>query len=276
MTSVATAVHHVISLGAGVQSSTMALMAAHGEITPMPEYAIFANTGAEPREVYEWLEWLKTQLPFPVYEVSGGDLTDDCMEVKTAKKGHKYTRALIPAFVAGHGIFGRKCTQDYKIVPLRRKVRQLSGIYGKQCKELTVVQWLGISWDEMQRMKFSQEAWLEMRYPLIDLRMTREDCKTWMKKNGYEEPPRSACKYCPFHSQAEWRRLKAMPKEWKEIVQFEKDLQVASLKNEGPAKMKGLPYLHNSRTPIDEIDFKDYDDQIQFSFMDECEGMCGV
>lgn len=28
---------HVISLGAGVQSSTMALMAAHGEIEPMPE-----------------------------------------------------------------------------------------------------------------------------------------------------------------------------------------------------------------------------------------------
>lgn len=40
---------HVISLGAGVQSSTMALMAANGEITPMPKCAIFADTQASRR-----------------------------------------------------------------------------------------------------------------------------------------------------------------------------------------------------------------------------------
>ena len=267
---------HIISLGAGVQSSTMALMAAHGEITPMPECAIFADTHAEPAEVYEWLKWLTEKLPFPVYTVSDGNLTEDCMEVKTAKAGHKYTRALIPAFVSGHGIFGRKCTADYKVVPLRRKARQIAGIYGKQCKELVVTQWLGISLDEIQRMKVSLEPWLYMRHPLIDIGMTRQDCLEWMTKNGYPEPPRSACKFCPFHSSDEWRRLKAMPAEWQEIVQFEKDLQVAALQNEGPAQMKGTPYLHESWKPIDEVDFKDYDDQLSFSFNDECAGMCGV
>jgi hypothetical protein len=40
----------VLSLGAGVQSSTMALMAAKGEIIPMPDCAIFADTGAEPKQ----------------------------------------------------------------------------------------------------------------------------------------------------------------------------------------------------------------------------------
>ncbi len=49
---------HIISLGAGVQSSTMALMAAHGEIEPMPDAAIFADTQNEPQRVYEWLDWL--------------------------------------------------------------------------------------------------------------------------------------------------------------------------------------------------------------------------
>ena len=34
----------IISLGAGVQSSAMALMAAKGEL-PMPDYCIFADTG---------------------------------------------------------------------------------------------------------------------------------------------------------------------------------------------------------------------------------------
>ena len=58
---------HIISLGAGVQSTTMALMAAHGEIEPMPDCAIFADTGDEPQAVYDHLAWLMSGnvLPFP-------------------------------------------------------------------------------------------------------------------------------------------------------------------------------------------------------------------
>jgi hypothetical protein len=42
----------VLSLGAGVQSTTLALMAAHGEVGPMPDCAIFADTCWEPKAVY--------------------------------------------------------------------------------------------------------------------------------------------------------------------------------------------------------------------------------
>lgn len=70
---------HVISLGAGVQSSTMALMAKHGEITPMPDAAIFADTGAEPIGVYNWLLQLEEKLPCPIYRVSAGNLRDEIM-----------------------------------------------------------------------------------------------------------------------------------------------------------------------------------------------------
>jgi 3'-phosphoadenosine 5'-phosphosulfate sulfotransferase (PAPS reductase)/FAD synthetase len=63
---------HILSLGAGVQSSTLALMAAAGEVTPMPAAAIFADTQDEPASVYRWLDWLEKQLPFPVYRVTAG------------------------------------------------------------------------------------------------------------------------------------------------------------------------------------------------------------
>ncbi|MGB5093359.1 MAG: hypothetical protein WBN97_08640, partial [Parvibaculum sp.] len=43
------------ALGAGVQSTTLALMAAHGEIGPMPDCTIFADTGWVPQAVYEHL-----------------------------------------------------------------------------------------------------------------------------------------------------------------------------------------------------------------------------
>ena len=58
---------HYLSLGAGVQSSTLALMYALGELEPMPKAAIFADTQAEPASVYKWLDWLEKQLPYPVY-----------------------------------------------------------------------------------------------------------------------------------------------------------------------------------------------------------------
>ena len=79
---------HVISLGAGVQSTTMALMAAHGEIEPMPDAAIFADTGAEPQAVYEHLDWLRSPgvLPFPVEVVRFSDLADDIRKTAAGVK----------------------------------------------------------------------------------------------------------------------------------------------------------------------------------------------
>ena len=89
---------HILSLGAGVQSSCLALMAAKGEVGPMPVAAVFADTQAEPASVYKWLDWLETQLPFPVYRVTAGSLTKESLRVYVNKKtGNPYLRALIPA-----------------------------------------------------------------------------------------------------------------------------------------------------------------------------------
>jgi hypothetical protein len=123
----------IISLGAGVQSSTMALMAARGEIGPMPDAAIFADTQAEPSSVMDWLDWLETKLPFPVYRVTAGSLENDELRIRrSGKTGKLYLDGSIPAFVlkpdGKKGLLGRKCTADYKIIPLQRKVKELTGI----------------------------------------------------------------------------------------------------------------------------------------------------
>jgi len=279
-------VKHIISLGAGVQSSTMALMAAHGEITPMPDYAIFADTQAEPMGVYTWLDWLEKQLPFPVVRVSQGSLTDAQLEPpRWSKKSpdKQWVRTYIPAHMVDgdgelKGLLGRKCTGEFKIIPMRNYIRRELGIYGKQCKEHLVTQWLGISLDEIQRMKMSVEKWQEFRHPLIELRMTRDDCHTWMQKNGYPRPPRSACIYCPFRSNKEWRTIQENPKDFEFAVQFEKDLQevVASMEPEA-STVDGVPYLHSKRIPLSEVDFSDDKKAAtQLDWLDECAGMCGV
>src|ERR1700689_4566645 len=95
---------HFISLGAGVQSSTMALMAATRELNPMPDGAIFADTMNEPKEVYQWLEWLEHQLAFPIYRVSAGDLMAESLRLRTSgKTGNTYLAISLPVFLDVNG-----------------------------------------------------------------------------------------------------------------------------------------------------------------------------
>jgi len=158
----------------------------------------------------------------------------------------------------------------------------LAGIVRGQ-KEITVTCWIGISCDEIQRMKASREKWCQHRWPLVEMRMSREDCKRWMRSNGYPEPPRSACSYCPFHSDKEWRRLKNdEPEAFAEAVRVEKEIQAVHRNNpKMPGHINGIPYLHRSQMPLDEVDFST-DEQRGQSIMafgnmaEECEGMCGL
>jgi len=270
-----------ISLGAGVQSSTMALMAERGEIGPRPEAAIFADTGAEPKSVYLWLDWLEKQLSFPVYRVNAGSLEETSLKTHVNKKrGNTYLRKMIPAYTLNEdgskGLLGRDCTLDFKIKPLTAKVRELAKIRRAQ-KEVSVVQWIGISLDEVSRMKPSRLAWCRHRWPLIEMEMTRHDCLRWMEKNGYPKPPRSACVFCPFHSNHEWSRLKREePDEFAHAVAFEKKLQDLHKHHTGKGRINSIPYLHNSMLPLDSIDFDEDKRQGNLAFINECEGMCGV
>lgn len=276
-----TAIPEYISLGAGVQSSTLALMAAKGEVGPMPAGAIFADTQAEPPSIYEWLNWLEKQLPFPVYRVTAGSLTTHSLTKFTNKKtGKHYACNMIPAFVkhpdGTKGIAGRSCTYDHKIVPILKKVRELASIKRGQ-KTVGVVQWIGISLDEVHRMKPSRDAWAQNRWPLIEKEMTRHDCLRWMEKNGFPTPPRSACIYCPFHSDHEWRKMKINdPQSFAAAVRFEKDLQAHHADKTIRNTLRSVPYLHDSLKPLESIDFSEDSTQGQFKWGNECEGMCGV
>lgn len=275
---------HILSLGAGVQSSTMALMAAHGEITPLPATAVFADTQDEPASVYRWLEQLRGFIaeaphPFPVEVVTKGKLSDASTKMRVTADGQEHFTVGIPVFTrAGNGDEGkvrnRNCTRDYKIGPLLKAARRI-GEVPRGCKEVRVVQWIGISLDEVTRMKPSRDAWAQSRWPLIEMKMTRHDCKQWMARMGYPEPPRSACVYCPFHNNHEWRRLKTEePEEFAKAVDFERRLQAAKAASDNFSTM---PFLHRSLVPLDEVDLSTKEDKGQLNlFQNECEGMCGV
>lgn len=267
---------HFINLGAGVQSSALALMATHEEIGPMPEAAIFADTQSEPDEVYEWLAYLEPLLAFPVVRVTAGSLRDEQLRPRTRKDGTQYLRTIIPAHQKNpdgtKGFMGRRCTPDFKVRPINRWLRAHLQVPRGQ-KEHLAHQWLGISRDEAHRMKPSRDKWTRLCWPLVDKGTSRTDCMRWMREQGYDDPPRSACTFCPFHSDAEWQRVKEMGEEtWSDVVEFERKLQALAAAD---PTTHGTPYLHASLKPIDEVEFDPDTGQIEL-FGNECAGLCGV
>jgi len=263
----------VLSLGAGVQSSTLALMIEKGEV-PMVDCAIFSDVGAEPKKVYDWLEYLKTQLSYPVHTVQWRNLKEDII---SASKGlHKDFDA--PFFTVDKkkkkkGMMKRKCTADYKIKPVVKKIRELLGYQrGERVVKGTKVELvMGISYDEMQRMKINQLKYVENQYPLVENGIRRHHCVEWMEKHNYPKPPRSACTFCPFHSNEEWRNIKQNKHEWNEVIKLDKILR------QNNTSLNSHLYLHRDCKPIDEVDLREKDEQTgQYSLLDECEGMCGI
>ena len=269
----------ILSLGAGVQSSALALMIAHGEIE-MVDAAIFADTGAEPQAVYDWLDWLEKQLPFPVYRVMEKQgLTPSALNVMVSRTtGKHYFKTAIP--MRSQKADGsappltRQCTTDFKIIPIYRKVRDLLA------KKQRCLMMIGISVDEVTRMKPARVKFVTNTWPLVDKRLSRNSCVQWMKRHGYPVAPRSACVYCPYHSDKWWRQLKTEDSvSFASAVAFEAEFHKRfDAIPSGKAAFRYKSFLHKSLVPLAEVNFDPPSDQTSFlkEMDDECEGLCGV
>ena len=240
----------VISLGGGVQSSVMALMASEGAFDRVPDCAVFADTHWEPPSLYTHLEWLKDRLRFPLYVVDNGrSLREDVKGLTNHSGSTRYVD--IPVYLKGRdgegdGIGRRQCTDNYKIRPIRKKIREMLGLRRRQRvpSGVGVELWLGISTDEAIRVKTSRDRWIANRYPLIEAGMSRRDCSDWWAAR-YDRPlERSACVACPFQSRQRWVETK---RRWPEL--FAEAVQIDASLRGGLAFAKE-PYLHPTRMPL--------------------------
>lgn len=241
-----------LSLGAGVQSTTLALMACEGAL-PKPDVAIFADTGWEPAAVYEHLDRLAVELDragIPLHRVSSGKLRHDAIDPT-----HRY--ASIPYFVrnpdGSDGMGRRQCTSEYKLAPINRKVRELLGAKAPDFRRVprgrVAEQWIGFSIDEIHRVsdKFGVQ-YLRPRYPLLELGMSRKDCRRWLTTRGWGSTVKSACIGCPFHGNAQWRALRENPTEWADAVEFDRAIRKGGARG---LPLNGEAFLHRSRIPLD-------------------------
>jgi hypothetical protein len=159
-----TRIFNVLNLGAGVQSSRIALGQIKGEL-PKCDAWVFADTKWEPKAVYENVAWLKSlaiEHGVVFAQVTVGDLRQDAIDFRQARKssdGKRY--ASIPTFIkrldGKQGRVKRQCTREYKIDPIERWIkRELLGMKPRQrfAKDVLVRQWFGISSNEPTRATF--------------------------------------------------------------------------------------------------------------------------
>jgi hypothetical protein len=255
----------VLSLGAGVQSSALLLMAVHGELDI--DAAIFADTGWEPAGVYTWLEQLRAEsiaAGIPLYTVDDGNIRE-----KTLSPGQY---ASLPLYVRQPngklGMGRRQCTKEYKLRPIQRKLRELGGT-AKRPIDMMV----GISLDEYQRVADSRVKYVHNVFPLIDLRMTRTDCINWLQRHGYPEPMKSACIGCPYRKNSEWRKLTI--EEMADAVDFDQQIRHHN------KTMTGEQFVHRSFTPLELVDFRTQADRGQLDMLNQLDAAedfdgCGV
>ena len=254
----------VLSLGAGVQSTTLLLLAAEGRIGPL-DAAIFSDTGWEPAAVYEHLDRIEREVAgpagIPIYRVGAGNIRSDALDPE-----HRF--ASMPLFVknagGGDGMIRRQCTSEYKLKPIKRQVRELLGAPHPTPvpKGVFVTTWIGISKDEIQRAKDSDVGYMRNAFPLLDLEgsatgtpgWNRADCLRYLRRMGFGDTPKSACIGCPFHGNRHWRQMRdERPDEWADAVEFDHAIRPGNARaNETGSELLGEAFLHRSRLPLDQ------------------------
>ena len=324
----------ILSLGAGVQSTTLALMAERGLIEK-PVAAIFADTGDEPPNIHDHLERLKGMLSFPVYTVTQGNgLGADFL---SALSGESVRASQPPFYVRDRdlspeeiedvlaepeprledfqhivgisneeadligvrtmaeethqvawrnwsirrrkalnqddgGMLWRACTRDYKIMPIRRKTREIMTEHGAKHVRAQV----GISTDERQRERESGVRFITNVHPLLDLGWSRKKCEEWLWAEFGIKAAKSACFYCPYRSNAGWNAMKRDdPEQFERACQYDEAIREAQGKKVRGAGIVGQLFVWRGFAPLRTARFDVAPNQMDFGFEQECDGMCG-
>ena len=291
-----------LALGAGSQSSALYVLAAQGDRRVPPlDVAIFADTGDEPAKVYEQLDRL---------EAYGKRLRGPRIMRVSIPSGRPLSELMlthyvpIPAFTLAAGKRGmllRQCTTEMKVKPINAWLREHElGVPagGRVGPDQRVLCLKGFSIEEIGRVKPSNEAWLDIAFPLIDAGLYRWHCQQVLVDAGLGRFVKSACVYCPYRGDREWRRMRdEEPADFAKACAVDEAIRNTAQKGQryefvqadgtmasrrigtpgrGPEGRNGVRadalYVHPSCRPLREIDFGDQED----AFDNECSGHCGI
>ncbi len=238
------------SYGGGVQSTAALVLAAQGKID-FPIF-LFANVGDDSenpntlRYLNEYARPYAAANGIELHELrhirrDGGEET---LYKKLTRQGSRSTG--IPIYLEGAGAPGRRsCTSEFKI----RRIAVWQRRHGATRNDPAITG-LGISIDEYQRMRTDSGIPTQvLTYPLIDLRLTRQDYHGIIADAGLPDPDESSCWFCPFHTLPKWQRMKRT-----EPAQFEKACGLEKTLSERSESLgRGKVFLTRKLRPLDQV-----------------------
>lgn len=256
------------SCGGGTQSVAIAALIVQGRL-PKPDLAAIVDTEREKGETWEYFETVLrpkllqvgvdvVRVPKSRYATvdlygTKGDLLLPVFTTRDTAPGDEPSK--MPAF----------CSNEWKQRVFRRWLKE-QGVEWADC-------WIGFSTDEVRRLRHSDVAWLQNRFPLVfEVPLSRHGCKVLVEQMGWPTPPRSACWMCSNMGDLEWERQRThYPEEFAAAAQLEREFRA-----QDPDF-----YLHESGIPLDQVDFTaPRQSGLQGSLFDEdracASGMCWV
>lgn len=273
----------VISLGLGVQSTALYLMASMKEL-PDAEVAIFSDTGKESTATYNYLEylqkWQKQNNGIRIAVVKEKNLYEDLIY-----KSNSTRFPSIPAYTLNAdgkiGMLRRQCTGDYKIKQVDDYIRDHVYNLPKGSRRPKTEVCIGITTEEAERMSIPRQRWKTNVYPFLGLTvdsygsvqsipwtvtMSRKSVIQWYSNKGIPVPPKSSCVFCPYQSDNTWAmRKENEPEDFNYAVKVDE-----AIRNSTRQGVKNPVYLHRSCIPLKDVVF----DKSQRSEWGECSGTC--
>lgn len=268
-------IYHVLSFGGGTQSTH--LLEEHFKGNIHYDAIVMADTGAEPDFIHKQVAWWQQRqkeysntTPFIITHHTSmpGGIEEMAMRwIMT-----EYQRFQLPVYCSKldeegqiklAGIMPRQCTVDFKIIPVKQRIRQMilkdHGLGERQRvpAEVGVIIDIGFSSDEIRRINFCQSPqfkYMYLAYPLVEVNQSTEDSINFLAENKMP-CKRSRCYLCPFNCD-----MKGM--DWNEIIEDEPlsflkaawiDSEIRIVQSRGEKAMKAIPFLHFSRKPLKKV-----------------------
>lgn len=208
----------VVSWGGGVNSTAMLVGMQQRGI--LPNHILFADTGGEKPETYEFREtlrqWLyKVDFP-PIHTVYNdgmyGKLETECLEKKS-----------LPSIAYGF----KSCSDKYK----RRPQEKTLELYYPTGQLRMAV---GYDAGESRRATWDETARYQYWFPLIEWGWDRARCVEAITSAGLPIPVKSACFYCPSSkkSEVEWL-AKNHPDLFERATAMERNANLTTIKGLG-------------------------------------------
>jgi hypothetical protein len=216
----------IISYGGGVQSTALCVLATQGKIGHV-DAALFANVGDDSEHPATITYVREVMIPWcaerglPVHELKRVNRSGETETLWQEMMQVGSKSVPIPVRMSETGAPGtRGCTFNYKIDVIAKWLKAHGAT-----KTTPAAVCIGFSTDEAHRASNRRANPYELpEHPLLDLRLSRTDCKNIISRAGLPVPPKSACFFCPFHRPAMWSKMRR-----DEPVLFQKSVDLESV-----------------------------------------------